>query len=152
MIFESFYEAKCVDGAFDLNMAFMMDGNQMKPYKDAELEVDATKLEIPSMNASPGTTLEDGSLTVSMGQDSPIAFKMTIEVTDRKVESRESLTTPAGDFDCIVLSQQIGTKMIVRVKGSSKEWYSPNIGLIRSESYNKKGKLMGYTELTKLEN
>lgn len=152
LIFESEYEAKCIDGIFDLSMAFQMDGSQMKQHKDAELEIDASKFEIPSMDASSGTTLEDGTLTVSMGSDSPIPFKMTIEITDRKVETRENLTTPAGEFDCIVLSQKISTKMIVRIKASSKEWYSPNIGLVRSESYNKKGRLMGYTLLTKFEN
>jgi len=35
------------------------------------------------------------------------------------------------------------------VEGTSKEWHSENVGMVRSESYNKKGKLLGHSELTK---
>ncbi|WP_430468286.1 hypothetical protein [Winogradskyella ouciana] len=151
-IFESEYEAKCIDGVFDLDMAVKMDGSQMSQYDGMDVEVDASKFEIPEMDASPGTELEDGTLNVSIGSSGAIGFKMTIEITDRKVEKRETLTTEAGEFDCIVISQNISTKMIVKVRASSKEWYSEGIGLVRSESYNKKGKLMGYSVLTKMEN
>ena len=71
---------------------------------------------------------------------------------DRKVEKREDITTSAGTFNCIVISQTISTKMMVRIKASSKECYAENVGMVRSESYNKKGKLLGYSELTKFNN
>jgi hypothetical protein len=152
LIFDGEFEAKCVDGVFDIDMDFKMDGNQLKQYKDMDIEIDASKLEIPSLDADTGTQLADGSLTINTGSDSPISFTMNIDITDRKVESRETLTTPAGDYDCLVITQNISTKMIVRVKASSKEWYAENIGLVRSESYNRKGKLIGYSVLTKFEN
>lgn len=151
-IFESEYEAKCIDGVFDLDMAVKMDGSQMSQYDGMEVEVDASKFEIPQMDASPGTELADGTLSVSMGSAGAVGFKMTIEITDRIVEKREVLTTEAGEFNCIVISQNISTKMIVKVRASSKEWYAEGVGLVRSESYNKKGKLTGYSELTKFDN
>ena len=77
---------------------------------------------------------------------------MTIYVTDRAVEARESLTTSAGTFDCIKITQKETTKMIVKIQATSKEWYAENIGMVRSESYNKKGKLTGYSVLTKISN
>ena len=39
---------------------------------------------------------------------------------------------------------------IVKIEGSSTEWYSEGIGMVRSESFNAKGKLTGYSVLTKL--
>lgn len=151
-IFESEFEAKCIDGVFDMSMAMKMDGNQLKQYENMDIEVDASSFEIPEFNTAPGTTLENGTLTVNTGGDSPISFTMTVEVTERKVDSKETLTTPAGSYDCIVITQNIGTKMIVRIKSSSKEWYAENVGLVKSETYNKKGKLMGYSLITKFEN
>jgi len=50
----------------------------------------------------------------------------------------------------IVLTQKVSTKMMI-VEGTSTEWYSENVGMVRSESYSKKGKLLGYSELTKLD-
>ncbi len=33
----------------------------------------------------------------------------------------------------------------------SREWYAKEIGMVRSESFNKNGKLMAYSELTSLD-
>ena len=150
-IYTNEFSATCKDGKFDFGMAFKMDGNQLQAYEDMDVQVDASKFEIPDMDAPAGTTLDDGTLAINV-DTGMIAVKMNIEITDRKVEKREELTTPAGTFDCIVLTQTIYTKMMIKVTASSKEWYSENVGMVRSESYNKKGKLMGYSELTKLDN
>ena len=150
VVFTNIFEAKCIDGIFDMNMAVKIDGSQLKANNEMDVAVDATKFEIPNMDAAAGTTLADGSLTVKVGTG-PMNMNMTVSITDRIVESREQMTTPAGTFDCIVLSQNVSTKMIIHVKAKSKEWYAENVGLIRSESFNKKGKLMGYSLLTKLE-
>lgn len=149
-IFTNTFEAKCIDGKFDFDMAFKMDGGALKAYENMDVQVDASKFEIPDLDSTPGTQLEDGSLTVNVDTGSIGLFKMTVLVTDRIVETRQSLTTPAGNFDCIILSQKVSTKLMIRIQGASKEWYAKNVGLVRSESYNKKGKLIGYSELTKI--
>ena len=150
-IYVNTFEAKCVDGKFKFDMTFKMDGAALQSYQNMDIEVDASEFEIPEMNTSPGTQLADGTLVVTIGSGGGLGLNMTVFVTDRMVESQDNITTPAGTFDCIVLTQKVSTKMIIKVRGSSKEWYSENIGMIRSESYNKKGKLLGYSELTKLE-
>lgn len=149
--FQNTYEAYCVNGKFNFDMAFKMDGEAMQAYESMDVDVDASDYEIPSMDAAPGTTLKDGTLTVEVGSGSVPVFKMTVLITDRKVESIEDKKTPAGTFKCIMLSQKFSTKMIVKVEGSSKEWYSEEVGMVRSESYSKNGNLNGYSELTKLE-
>lgn len=150
-VYTNEFEAICKDGKFDFGMAFKMDGKQLQAYEDMDIQMDASKFEIPDMDASPGTTLDDSSLDISI-DSGPIAIKMNIEITDRKVEKREDISTTAGTFDCIVITQTISAKLMIRVTASSKEWYAENVGMVRSESYNKKGKLMGYSELTKFNN
>lgn len=141
------FEAYCKDGKFEFNMAFKMDGSAMQAYQNMDVDVDASDFEIPSLDEKPGTNLKDGSLVVSVGS----VFNMTVNITDRKVEAKEKIETPAGSFNCLVLSQKVNTKMIFNIEASSKEWYAERTGLVRSESYNKKGKLSGYSELTKLD-
>lgn len=149
-VYTNTFEAYCKNGQFRFDMAFMMDGSAMAAYESMEVDVDASDFELPDMDAAAGTRLADGNLAVSAGMNGAAIFRMNVEVTERKVESREKKETAAGTFDCIVLSQKVKTKMIVKVEASSKEWYSVDIGMVRSESYNKKGKMTAYSELTAL--
>ncbi|GAB5400647.1 MAG: hypothetical protein Aureis2KO_22320 [Aureisphaera sp.] len=143
------FEAKCVDGQFEFDMAMKMDGTSMGAFQNMDFEVDASRYEIPSMDAAAGTSLEDGSLRIS-STGGPIGINMTIDITNRMVEAKETITTPAGDFNCLVLTQDVSTKVVMNIKATSKEWYSPNIGVVRTESFNKKGKMTGYSEITSL--
>jgi hypothetical protein len=149
--FSNMFDAYCKNGKFEFDMTFKMNGEALQSYEDMDINIDATEFEIPSMDAAPGTPLKDGSLVVDVGSNSVHMFKMTVLVTDRKVEAREDIKTPAGDFDCLKLSQNIRTKMIIGIEASSIEWYTEEVGMVRSESYSKKGKLSGYSELTKFE-
>jgi hypothetical protein len=68
------------------------------------------------------------------------------------VVGKESITTPAGTYDCykitsdIATQTQMGIKMNINV--SSIEWITSKLGVVKSESYNKNDKLMGYTILS----
>ena len=150
-IYTSEFEAYCKDGEFSFDMAFKIDGAAMQSYQSMDVEVDASEFTVPDLDAPSGTQLPDGSLRVAIQSGAPITINMTVDVTDRSIDAREEVTTPAGTFDCVVVSQTVSTKTVIRVEGSSKEWYAPEIGLVRSESYNRKGKLTGYSELTALE-
>lgn len=149
-VFTNTFEAYCKDGQFELDMAFRVNGETMKAYKNMDVDMDASEFEIPSMDAAVGTTLEDGTITVKVGNGGMNMFNMKIDVIDRKVEAKEEKTTAAGTFKCLVLSQTTRMKMVMKIETTSKEWYAENVGMIRSETYNKKGKLMGYSELTAL--
>ena len=149
--FKNEFEAYCKGGTFEFDMAFKMNGGAMQAYQNMDFEVDASSFTVPDMDAKPGTVLPDGSLAVSIGSGGVNMFKMKVDIIDRKLEAREEMTTAAGTFPCVVISQTVTTKMVMKVQASTKEWYSEGVGMVRSESYNKKGKLTGYSELTKLD-
>jgi hypothetical protein len=144
----SVYEIKCVDGVFYLDMQTMVNAEQMSSM-DLDATVGGDYLEFMN-NLEPGMELPDATLSVSLGSGGTAIMTMNINVTDRVVGEEESITTPAGTFECITLTQSVATKMIVNIKASSKSWFAENIGTVRSESYNKRGKLTGYSVLTSL--
>ncbi len=145
-VFVSEFEAYCKDGEFSYDMSFMMDGQAMQAYESMEVDVDGSNYALPDLDAPAGTKLPDASLRITV--QGPIAINMTVDITDRSIDAREEITTPAGTFDCVALSQVVKTKTIMKVEASSKEWYSPGVGVVRTESYNRKGKMTGYSELT----
>ena len=75
-------------------------------------------------------------------------MNMNISISNRKVEAAENLTTPAGTFECYKISCDVAIKMMINVKTKSIEWYAKGVGMVKSESYNTDGKLMGSNVLT----
>jgi hypothetical protein len=138
----------CKDGVIYFDMKkFVPDEYLNDSEGEVSMEVTGDNLEMPT-NMKAGDYLRDASVTMKLGgTGSPIALNMTVEIFNRKVEGEENLHTPAGEFDCFIITQSIKTKTIVSMQVESKEWYSQGIGMVKSESY-RKGKLMGYSILT----
>lgn len=67
---------------------------------------------------------------------------MSANGTDRKITRTEKLQTPAGTFDCFVMEETVTSKVLM-VKEVEKtiSWYAYGIGLVKEETYDKKGKL-----------
>ncbi|MEL6657891.1 MAG: hypothetical protein AAFP77_07375 [Bacteroidota bacterium] len=148
-VFVSEFEAYCRDGEFSYDMSFMMDGQAMQAYESMEVDVDGSEYTLPDLDAPAGTELPDANLRIAV--QGPIVINMTVDITDRSIDAREEVTTPAGSFDCVAVSQVVKTKTIMKIEVSSKEWYAPGVGIVRTESYNRKGKMTGYSELTALD-
>lgn len=142
---------KCENGTMYLDMRNFISGDQMKALSSYETKIEATNLEVPS-SLSPGETLKDGTVTIS-AVGSPLPMKLTISITDRKVEGKENITTPAGTFECFkitgktIIENQMGMKVSTQIP--TVEWIAPKVGTVKSDSYNKSGKLIGYTVLSK---
>lgn len=143
----SVYKIICKDGVFMVDMQTMLDPEQTEAYINMGITVDGDFLEIPS-NLSVGQKLNNGILNVKFGPAEAPIMKMSVRVTNRHVEAKEDITTPAGTFECYKISYDIETQMIFTIKITVKEWYSKGVGMVRTESYNKSGKLTDYTLLT----
>ena len=78
-------------------------------------------------------------------------MKMTMKFLNRKVEGNETVSTPAGDFECYVITYDTEYKMGIKMTMSSKLWLSEGYGMVKQENYNKKGALIGSSVLTSFE-
>mgnify|MGYP000921740417 CR=1 FL=1 len=146
-VMENTYEVKCENGIFYMDMRNFMPAENNQMFGDMDASVETNYLEFPS-NLQVGQTLPDGSLTLAMNSNGMALFNMNINITNRKVEALETITTAAGTFECFKISQQTDIKMLMNISTKSVTWYAKNVGAVRTESYNKNGKLTGYTEIT----
>jgi len=152
-VFNQEFEALCKDGIFEIDMSSFVPPELIEAYKDMDMTIDNSKLTFPSFDTAPGTELEGSEMTIRVDMAGLGEMKMIFTTSNRKVVAKESVTVPAGTFECIVITQDFESSIMgIKKRSSSKEWFAQNIGMIRSENYNKKGKLEGYTELTKLAN
>jgi hypothetical protein len=152
---EGEYSLKCENGVvyFDLRNAF--PSGSLEAYKDMEMTFSGTNLEVPASLAV-GDKLKDALIKVDINNPSiGMVVKVEMEVLNRKVVGQENVTTPAGSFNTFVIESEMNMVSIVMgmkvpMKFKSKEWFAEKVGAVRSESFDKNGKLTGYTILTKI--
>lgn len=145
---------KCSGGVLSADMKLFMPQEQMGKMGETEATVEPVYLEYPAA-PSVGQALKDAEFTMTMkngGMSTTINFKEE----NRKVEAKEMVSSPAGNWEAYVITYDGNMKMKMGGIGlpgfnyTVKEWYVPGMGVVKTESYNKGGKLSGSTLLTSI--
>ena len=139
---------RCNNGVLMMDMKMMMPQAQAEQFGSASASADNVYMEYPSkMNV--GEQLKDGTLQMEMNNGG-MKSSLSYIVTDRKVEAKESVTTPAGTWECYKITfkakmnmRMMGIGMPVNIEGT--EWYAPGFGVIKTET-----KGGGGTEVTSI--
>lgn len=149
--FTTEYNATCREGLFTIDMDRFFDLSKLQEYEDDMIvEITGNVLEFPK-GAVAGDKLNDGSITVRVANEGFTVITMIMDVKNRKVHQKESITTTAGTFNCRKVTFDFYSKVgILRFQGSGTEWYQDDKVLVKSESYNKRGKLISSAELTEI--
>ena len=145
---------QCENGVLKADARMSMPQEQMQAYKDAEAKFESAYIEYPSKPVE-GQTLSDVDFTMQVkgknGAETTISFKET----NRKIDKKETVTTPAGSWEAYIITYdatfktQIGP-IGIPINMQVKEWFVPNLGIVKTETYSKGGKLMGSTQLTSI--
>lgn len=141
------YMMKCEDGVFSIDMKSLIDPKSMEGFKDMEISFSGTDMTFPS-SLSVGQVLADADITMTASTGGMTLMKMTIMITNRKIESKESVTVPAGTFECYKMTYDIETKMGIKVSSLATQWINKGAGSVKTDTYDKKGKLLGSTVLS----
>lgn len=142
------FDLKCENGTFMVDMSSMMPTEQLEAFKNMDVDIETSFLSYPG-KLKVGQTLPDGSFTISIKSNGATIMTMKTSVINRKVESMEEVTTPAGTFMCYKISEETVMDMgMAKTTTKSINWISERVGVVKAESYNKKGKLDGTTLLT----
>lgn len=142
---------KCEGGKLmaDVHMFLPQEGMQKTSMGDAKLNT--AYVEYPSV-LSEGMQLPDAVFDIDINTSS-IPSTAHFEMNNRKVIGKEKVSSDAGSWDAykITYDSEIKIKMIgigIPIKMQTTEWFVPNFGIVKSETY-KKGKKLGSTLLTK---
>lgn len=148
-LFSSNYSFTCEDNLVKIDYQSLFPSSMMQQYSEMDLDMDisGTDIELPN-NLNVGEDLADANVTIFMNM-SGIKMKISVDQTNRKVLKEENITTTAGTFNCIVISETTtSTTMGANIEMNSKLWLAEGIGMIKQETYKKNGDLMSKTELS----
>lgn len=145
-------EMICEGSTLKIDMRNFIPSANSAQIKGMTAKADVSYLSYPA-KMSTGQALPDGSFTMQMYNDSQKMADMAFNIVDRKIEGTESVTTPAGTYDCYKISYSAEIKtttfgISIPINMKITEWYSAKLGLyVKSEANSKNGKLMSTTTL-----
>lgn len=151
-IHSSSYDISCDGNLVRIDFKSMLNEQMLGQFGDVEMDLTGTDVELPN-NLSVGQELPDSNVHLKMKMGGTIGMNMNVETFNRKVEKKEQITTPGGTFDCYVIYSETRTKMMMTNQVlPSRVWLAEGVGMVKQESYNKAGKLVGSTLLTEFKN
>ena len=99
-------------------------------WKNAKITAEGGKTLLPSVLV-PGDTLRSAA-----GKVKALGMTMNVTVTERKVLGTDTLTTPAGTFPCVIVSEHKVEKGMMRNRvTTARTWYARGIGMVRHDTY-----------------
>jgi len=128
---------KCTDGSLMIDMKMLLSPEQAGQIK-AEAQASDVYLAYPP-NMKAGDALPDGKFNMEVKQDNGITTKVDVKITDRKVETQESVTTPAGTWQCFKITYHSAVKIGmmgigIPIKADVTEWFAPGFGTVKTEA------------------
>lgn len=135
------------DGLADLNT------DALRSFRDRKLVYNPTPLAWPNA-PTVGSTLPPGGISVQVSSSVVSIATVSTTIRNRKVVSGPTpMKTPAGTFSCykVESSRESATvprpDMAIRTNVKQVDFYAPGVGIVRTEIYNKNGKLDEVREL-----
>lgn len=144
----------CTGDELVADLSGMMQSMQSSGFKDAEMRMKSNKLVYPG-KLSVGQKLPDGQMEAELFSKGTTMMTMDMTMSNRQVESKDAVTTPAGTFDTYKVTSDMNFEnrmMGIPIRGTMRtvSYRAANqLFDVKSETYNKSGKLMGYTLLSK---
>lgn len=144
----------CTGDELLADLSGMAQAFQQSGMKDMEMKLKTNKLAYPG-KLSVGQKLADGQMEADLMTNGNTMMTMNMTMSNRQVEGQQSVTTPAGTFDTYKISSDMSSEnrvmgLPIRTTMHIISYRANNqIFDIKSETYNKNGKLMGYTLLSK---
>lgn len=135
-IMKAVNKIQCADGMM------MMDMSMNLPQTPQMQNVNATAsniyMEYPA-SMQVGEQLKDASMQMDIDNNG-MKQSIDMQVTNRKVEGKETITTSAGSWECFKISYNTKLKMktmgigLPAMNMDNTEWFAPGFGIVKTES------------------
>jgi hypothetical protein len=145
---------QCHEGTILVDMRMLLPPRESEQYA-ASAKTQSFYLEYPAA-MHVGDALKDGNLSMQLSMSAPapggppgppgapgppgFGHTITMAISNRKVEAQESVTTPAGTWNCYKISFKSrmvvknGTPFGIPINIEGFEWYAPGFGIVKSQT------------------
>jgi hypothetical protein len=147
------YDVRCNGQQFEIDMRGFLSEEQYKAMGNYTMKTKEAFLLIPHA-LSAGQSLPDGKFAMEGYQKDTKMMDLLMSFTNRKVIAKETITVPAGTFECYKITYD--SEVIIKVLGMGipmrlkvTEWMAKGKGTIRQETF-RNDKPWSYSVLKKI--
>ncbi len=139
-IFSGTFKVRCEGGTTILEPEALVSGAMMEQYQNMEYTISGNGMSFPN-TLSVNQTLPDGEVFMKVDAGL-INMSTTVTMTDRKVVRQESITVPAGTFECYVITFTNTIKVGLSKTYYTIQWIARGIGMVKEETKKANGNLV----------
>ncbi len=154
LMYQGEFGVKCIEDELVIDVESILDPSMMDGFNGMEVRMETRDIVMPA-NISEGQLLPDARADIKVISGGMTVTELNFTLKDRKVGAKEKVNVPAGTFDAykvtynsVIESKAMG--MSSKMVFTYIEYHATDVGMIRSETYDKDGKKMGYTVLSKI--
>lgn len=148
-IFSGKFKVRCEGGTTTLDPEALVSGSMMQQYQNMEYIISGNGISFPN-TLSVGQVLPDGEMFMEVDAG-VIKMNTTVTMTDRKVVRQESITVPAGTFECYVVTFTNTIKVGLSKTYYTTQWISRGIGMVKEETKKANGNLVSKSILQNIQ-
>ncbi|WP_128755310.1 TapB family protein [Aquimarina sediminis] len=139
-IISSSFKARCSGKTTRLDPESFIAPGILDQYNDMEYSITGDDISFPN-SLTVGQELPNASVQMSVNAGI-MNINMTTTMQNRKVIEKEQVTTPAGTFDCYVITYTNVLTMGMTKTLHSKQWIAEGVGMVKEETRKANGRLV----------
>jgi len=148
LIVQGGFEAICSLGSTSIEPRSMLAPGLFEQYNDMEYEIAGDNLTMPN-DLEVGQLLPEAQVTMKVNVGG-IGIKTQVIRKDQTIVRQETLTTPAGTFNCYVMTYTNILKVGLSKTYYTTVWLAEGIGMVKEETRKANGRLVTYSVLNNI--
>ncbi len=150
-LFRNSYLHQCKDGQLLSGLLSRLTPSMLRSIAHLDLKVSGNALILPESLDSLAQ-LPPSHATLIASENGQQLLNLDMDFKNVKVIDKEVLVTPAGSFDCTLISYEMVISNLARKQFQIREWYAPKVGMVRREIFDRRNQFDSYQELVRVVN
>jgi hypothetical protein len=144
-LMENIFTARCSVGTYYINMeATHLNQFSAQMTEGVDVEIKGDDISLPNQFHE-GMNLPDARMDIVFR--GMITINANMHIFNRKVDGRTSVSTPIGQLEAWKIAYDTTLRAGLSVRGSTIDYVAEKYGTVRTENYNRRGRLQSYSVL-----
>ena len=145
-VYRGKYEVVCTAEGLQQDLLSKLTPDMLESLSGLDLRTEESGWLLP-LGLEPGDSIPQSYSHISGYNGEAKIIDLDLAIGPVIILAQEDLSTPAGGFGCVAMTYELWVTQLIRKRFRLRDWFSPGIGIIRREVFDRRGRFFGYCEL-----